>query len=100
MLTDLSLRTRIVYDVAVRYATPLWRFGAAFRAACAGALWVLLGWFPLAAVPRGAAQLLLVSIGVTMAWVHARPSLLDRLASGRIAGLRRTAWHLRGARGR
>jgi signal transduction histidine kinase len=100
MLTDSSLRTRLVYDVAVRYATPLWRIGAAFRAACVCALWVLLGWFPIAAVPRAAAQLLLVSVGVTMAWVHTQPGLLDRLASGRIAGVRRTAWHLRGAHGR
>ena len=100
MLSGSSLRTRIVYDIAVRYATPLWRVGAAFRAACVGGLWVLLAWFPPGALPRAAAQMLLVSAGVGMAWVQTQPGLLDRLASGRIAALRRTAWHLRGAHGR
>jgi hypothetical protein len=100
MLSDSSLRTRIVYDIAVRYATPLWRIGAAFRAACVCGLWVLLAWFPAGALPQGAAQMLMVSVGVSMAWIQARPGLLDRLAAGRIAALRKTAGHLRGARSR
>lgn len=100
MLADSSLRTRIVYDIAVRYAAPLWRIGAAFRAACVGGLWLLLGWFPAVALPRAAAQLLMVSAGVGMAWVQTQPGLLDRLAAGPVAGLRRTAGHLRSARGR
>jgi hypothetical protein len=100
MLSGSSLRTRTVYDIAVRYATPLWRVGAAFRAACVGGLWVLLAWFPAGALPRAAAQLLMVSAGVGLAWVQTQPGLLDRLASGRIAALRKTAWHLRGAHGR
>jgi len=100
MLSGSSLQTRIVYDIAVRYATPLWRVGAAFRAACVCGLWVLLAWFPAGVLPRAAAQLLVVSAGVGMAWVQTQPGLLDRLASGRIAPLRRTAWHLRGVRGR
>lgn len=41
MLSNPSLRTRIAYDIAVRYATPLWRVEAVFRAACVGGLWVL-----------------------------------------------------------
>jgi hypothetical protein len=100
MLSGSSLRTRIVYDIAVRYATPLWRVGAAFRGACVGGLWVLLTWFPPGALPRAAAQMLTVSAGVGLAWVQTQPGLLDRLASGRIAALRKTAWHLRGAHGR
>ena len=100
VLTDSSLRSRIGYDIAVRYATPLWRAGAAFRAGCVAGLWLLLGWFPAAALPRAAAQLLLVSAGVSMAWVQTKPGLLDRLAAGPVAGLRETAGHLRGVRGR
>ena len=91
MLSGSSLRTRIVYDIAVRYATPLWRAGAAFRATCVGGLWVLLAWFPPGVLPRAAAQMLLVSAGVGLAWVQTQPGLLDRLASGRIAALRKTA---------
>jgi hypothetical protein len=100
MLSNSSLRTRIAYDIAVRYATPLWRVGAAFRAACVGGLWVLLAWFPPGALLRAVALLLVVSAGVSLAWVQAQPAILDRLESGRIAGLRKTAWHLRGARSR
>jgi len=100
MLSDSSLRTRIVYDIAVRYVTPLWRIGAAFRAACVCGLWVLLAWFPASALPQAAAQLLMVSAGAAMAWIQAHQGLLDRLAAGRIAALRKTAWHLHGARSR
>jgi hypothetical protein len=100
MLSDSSLRARVVYDIAVRYATPLWRIGAAFRGACVAGLWVLLAWFPAGALPRAAAQLLMVSAGVAMAWVQTKPELLDRAASGGLAAFRRTAEHLLGARGK
>ena len=46
MLSRSSLRTRIVYDLAVRYAASLWRAGAAFRGGYGCGLWVLLAWFP------------------------------------------------------
>jgi hypothetical protein len=98
MLSSSSLRTRVVYDIAVRYVTPLWRVGAVFRGACVGGLWVLLAWFPATTLPRAAAQLLIASAGVSMAWVQTMPAILDRLASGPIAALRKTAGHLRGAR--
>jgi hypothetical protein len=100
MLSGSSFRTRIAYDIAVRYATPLWRVGAAFRGACVCGLWVLLAWFPAGVLPRAAAQMLMVSAGAGLAWVQTQPGLLDRLASGRVAALRKTAWHLRGAHGR
>ncbi len=100
MLSDSSLRTRVVYDIAVRYATPLWRIGAAFRGACVCGLWLLLAWFPAGALPRAAAQMLMVSAGVSMAWIQTMPGALDRLATGRFAPLRKTAGHLRGARSR
>jgi hypothetical protein len=95
MLSGSSFRTRIAYDIAVRYATPLWRAGAAFRGGCVCGLWVLLAWFPAGVLPRAAAQMLMVSAGAGLAWVQTQPGLLDRLASGRIAALRKTAWHLR-----
>jgi hypothetical protein len=100
MLSDSSLRTRVVYDIAVRYATPLWRIGAAFRGACVVGLWVLLAWFPGSELPRAAAQMLMVSAGVSMAWIQTMPGVLDRLAAVRFAALRKTAGHLRGARGK
>jgi hypothetical protein len=100
MLSDSSLRTRVVYDIAVRYATPLWRTGAAFRGACVAGLWVLLAWFPASALPRAAAQMLMALAGVAMAWVQTKPELLDRLATGRVAAFRKTAGHLLGARSR
>src|SRR5258708_35099263 len=88
MLSNPSLRTRTGYDIAVRYATPLWRIGAEFRAACVAGLWVLLAWFPAHELPRAAAQLLMVSVGVSMAWVVSQPGLLDRLASAPIPPVR------------
>ena len=100
MLSDSSLRTRVVYDIAVRYATPLWRIGAAFRAGCVAGLWILLAWFPARSLPQAAAQLLLVSAGVSTAWIQTQPDTLDRLASGRIAALRKAAGHLQSVRGR
>ncbi len=100
MLSDSSLRARVVYDIAVRYASPLWRAGAAFRGACVAGLWLLLPWFPASALPRAAAQMLMASAGVAMAWVQTKPELLDRLAAGRVAAFRRTAEHLMGVRGR
>jgi signal transduction histidine kinase len=100
MLSDSSLRTRLVYDIAVRYVTPMWRIGAAFRGACVCGLWILLAWFPAGALPQAAAQMLMVSVGVSMAWVQTQQGVLDRLAHGRIAALRRTAGHLSRARGR
>jgi hypothetical protein len=98
MLSDSSLRTRVVYDIAVRYASPLWRIGAAFRGACIAGLWVLLAWFPASTLPRAAAQMLMASVGVSMAWIQTMPGVLDRLAAVRFAMLRKTAGHLRGAR--
>jgi hypothetical protein len=77
---------------------PLWRIGAEFRAACVCGLWVLLAWFPASSLPRAAAQLLMVSVGVSTAWVQTQHGLLDRLASGRFSALRMTAGHLRLAR--
>ena len=100
MLSSSPLRTRVVYDIAVRYVTPLWRIGAVFRGACVAGLWVLLAWFPATTLPRAAAQLLMASAGVSMAWVQTMPAILDRLASGPIPALRKTAGHLRGARGK
>jgi hypothetical protein len=100
MLSSSSLRTRVVYDIAVRYVTPLWRIGAVFRGACVAGLWVLLAWFPATSLPRAAAQLLMASAGVSMAWVQTMPEILDRLASGPIAPFRKMAGHLRGARGK
>ncbi len=98
MLSDSSLRTRVVHDIAIRYATPMWRVGAAFRGGCVAGLWVLLAWFPASTLPRAAAQMLMASAGVGMAWIQTMPDVLDRLASGRVAPLRKTAGHLLGAR--
>jgi hypothetical protein len=100
MLSSSPLRTRVVYDIAVRYVTPLWRIGAVFRGVCVAGLWVLLAWFPASTLPRAAAQLLMASAGVSMAWVQTMPAILDRLASGPITALRKTAGHLRGVRGK
>jgi hypothetical protein len=52
MLADSTLRTRIGYDIAVRYATPLWRIGVAYRPACAAGLWLLLSRAPRRAAGR------------------------------------------------
>jgi signal transduction histidine kinase len=100
MLSSSTLRTQIVYDIAVRYVTTLWRIGAIFRGACVAGLWVLLAWFPASDLPRAAAQMLMATAGVGTALVQAHPALLDRLESVRIAALSRTAEHLRSARSR
>jgi signal transduction histidine kinase len=97
---DSSLRTPVVYEIAVRYQTPLWRAGAMLRAACMAGLWVLLLWFPHQSWPKAAAMLTLGSVGAFTAWAHNRSSLLDALIARNVVGLRRAAGHLRRARER
>ena len=100
MLSSSTLRTQIVYDIAVRYVTTLWRIGAIFRGVCVAGLWVLLAWFPASALPRAAAQMLMATAGVGTAFIQAQPALLERLESVRIVALSRMAEHLRTARSR
>jgi signal transduction histidine kinase len=97
---DASLRTPVVYAVAVRYQTPLWRAGALLRAGCMAGFWVLLLWFPHRTWPKDAALLALGSVGAVTAWAHNRSSLLDFLVARDIAGLSAAARHLLGARER
>ena len=97
---DASLRTPLVYAIAVRYQTPLWRAGALLRAGCMAGFWVLLLWFPHHTWPKDAALLVLGSIGALTAWAHNRSSLLDLLVAREITGLSAVARHLLGARER
>ena len=97
---DASLRTPLVYAIAVRYQTPMWRAGALLRAGCMAGFWVLLLWFPHQAWPKGAALLVLGSAGAVTAWAHNRSSLLDLLVARDIPGLGAVARHLLGARQR
>lgn len=97
---DASLRTPLVYAIAVRYQTPLWRAGALLRAGCMAGFFVLLLWFPHHTWPKGAALLVLGSAGAVMAWAHNRSSLLDLLVARDIPGLSAVARHLLGARQR
>ena len=97
---DPSLRTPVVYAIAVRYQTPLWRAGAMLRAGCMAGFWVLLLWFPHDTWPKDAAMLALGTIGAVTAWAHNRSSLLDFLVARHIVGLSAAARHLIGARER
>ena len=97
---DSSLRTPLVYAIAVRYQTPLWRAGALLRGGCIAGFWVLLIWFPPGSLPQGAAMLALGSVGAVTAWAHNRSSLLDFLVDRDIPGLGAVARHLLGARER
>ncbi len=97
---DPSLRTPVVYAIAVRYQTPLWRAGALLRAGCMAGFWVLLLWFPQDTWPKDAAMLALGTIGAITAWAHNRSSLLDFLVARHIIGLSAAARHLLGARER
>jgi signal transduction histidine kinase len=97
---DASLRTPLVYAIAVRYQTPLWRAGAMLRAGCMAGFWVLLLWFPHDTWPKDAAWLVLGSVGAVTAWAHNRSSLLDLLVARDISGLSAVARHLLGARQR
>jgi signal transduction histidine kinase len=97
---DSSLRTPVVYAIAIRYQTPLWRAGAMLRAGCMAGFWVLLWWFPHQTWPKDAAMLALGSIGVLTAWAHNRSSLLDFLVVHNVVGLNRAARHLLRARER
>jgi len=99
-LFDPSLRTPVVYAIAVRYQTPLWVAGAMLRAACMAGFWVLLLWFPHDTWPKDAALLALGTIGAVTAWAHNRSSLLDFLAARRVVGLSAAARHLIGAKQR
>ena len=97
---DASLRTPLVYAIAVRYQTPLWRAGALLRAGCMAGFWVLLLWFPHHTWPKDAALLVLGSAGALTAWAHNRSSLLDLLVARDVTGLSAVARHLLGARER
>jgi signal transduction histidine kinase len=95
---DASLRTPLVYAIAVRYQTPLWRAGALLRAGCMAGFLVLLLWFPYHTWPKGAALLVLGSAGAVTAWAHNRASLLDFLVARDVPGLSAAARHLIGAK--
>ena len=97
---DSSLRTPLVYAIAIRYQTPLWRAGAMLRAGCMAGFWVLLLWFPHRTWPQDAAMLALGSVGAVTAWAHNRSSLLDFLVARDVPGLSAAARHLLGARER
>ena len=97
---DPGLRTRVVYDIAVRYSGPLWPLGAVIRACCVCGLWLLLIWFPASALPFAPLFLALVTVGVCMAWLHTRGRVLDRLAAAPVPGLRQAARHLGSTQGR
>ena len=97
---DSSLRTPVVYAVAVRYQTPMWRAGAMLRAGCMAGFWVLLLWFPPRTWPKGAAMLALGTIGAVTAWAHNRSSVLDFLVARDTPGLSAAARHLIGAKQR
>ena len=97
---DSSLRTPVVYAIAVRYQTPMWRAGAMLRAGCMAGFWLLLLWFPAGSWPQGAAMLALGTIGAGTAWAHNRSSLLDFLVARDVPGLSAAASHLIGARQR
>ena len=56
--------------------------------------------FPATAPPRAAAQMLMVSAGVTTAWIQTCRASSTSWRPGRFAPLRKTAGHLRGARSR
>jgi hypothetical protein len=97
---DSSLRTPVVYAIAIRYQTPLWRAGAMLRAGCMAGFWLLLLWFPAGTWPKGAAMLALGTAGAVTAWAHNRSSLLDFLVARDVPGLSAVARHLLGARER
>ena len=95
---DSSLRTPVVYEIAVRYQTPMWRAGAMLRAGCMAGFWLLLLWFPPGTWPQGAAMLALGTAGAVTAWAHNRASLLDFLVARDVPGLSAAARHLIGAK--
>ena len=97
---DSSLRTPVVYAIAVRYQTPMWRAGAMLRAGCMAGFWLLLLWFPPGTWSQGAAMLALGTIGAVTAWAHNRSSLLDFLVARDVPGLSAAARHLIGAKQR
>lgn len=97
---DSSLRTPVVYAIAIRYQTPLWRVGAMLRAGCMAGFWVLLWWFPHQTWPKDAAMLVLGTAGAVTAWAHNRSSLLDFLVARDVVVLSRAARHLLRARER
>jgi hypothetical protein len=97
---DSSLRTPLVYAIAVRYQTPLWRAGALLRAGCMAGFWVLLLWFPAGSAARVPPCSRSARSGAVTAWAHNRSSLLDFLVDRDIPGLSAVARHLIGARQR
>ncbi|WP_322756404.1 ATP-binding protein [Frankia sp. Cas3] len=95
MRTD---RSDVVWATAVRalddaqHRTTSW-----LKLGCVALLWATAARLPTNQLPRGAGQLVLVTVGCPMAFIHARPRLVARLE--RIPGLRWLADHMFQARG-
>uniref|UniRef100_UPI002AD37540 hypothetical protein n=1 Tax=Frankia sp. Cr1 TaxID=3073931 RepID=UPI002AD37540 len=91
-------RSDVVWATAVRavddaqHRTTSW-----LRLGCVALLWVAAARLPATQLPREACQLVLVTVGCPMAFIHARPRLVARLEQ--IPGLRWLADHLFQARG-
>ncbi|WP_322760003.1 ATP-binding protein [Frankia sp. Cr2] len=95
MRTD---RSDVVWATAVRavddaqHRTTSW-----LRLGCVALLWAAAARLPATQLPRGAGQLVIITVGCPMAFIHARPHLVAVLE--RIPGLRWLADHLFQARG-
>jgi hypothetical protein len=68
------------WATAVRILDAQYRVSSWYRLACVGVLWALLPSVDAAERLRVAAQLIVVTAGVLVAYIYARPELIDRLA--------------------
>jgi hypothetical protein len=95
MRTD---RPDVVWATAVRalddaqHRTTSW-----LKLGCVALLWAVAAGWPTNQLPRGAAQLVLITVGAPLAFIHARPQLVGVLE--RLPGLHGLAEHMFRARG-
>jgi len=86
------------FNTALNAGTRLWRAGCWIRATLLTGMWITLAWAPLSELPRAAAQLLVTTLALLLAFAHIMPGGLNVLA--RIPGMTRLANHLAGTSGR
>jgi signal transduction histidine kinase len=87
-----------MFNTALNAGTQLWRAGCWIRALLLAGLWITLAWAPLSELPRAAAQLLVTTLALLLAFAHVMPGGLNVLA--RLPGMTKLANHLAGTSGR
>ncbi|HLK00873.1 MAG TPA: ATP-binding protein [Streptosporangiaceae bacterium] len=87
-----------IFNTALNAGGRLWLAGCWIRAALLAGMWITLAWMPADALPRAAAQLLVATAALLLAFAHIIPGGLDVIA--RLPGTGPLARHMSDTSGR